>query len=339
MKKIIGITFLIIVCISLVGVGFLFLDKGENNVVTNTKIPEDKNLSKEEAVPRMVRIEGVLYVDTGKESTVTRTCGTADGTITSTVERKEKPNQNNQSNFGLGYSYYARESIDDYDVLIDGKIIVFERKKEEPVLRGSVSTPCCVEYAYNIADPSELTERYENIAIIKIDSIDGYSNYNHVINEYVRAYTYGKATVMKNIKGKMEEEKFTYVRGGGWITLEEEINGDIGGKQEIRIDSHKKSKFKDIPLNQILIASDYYSDIEVEEGKTYLAFMGQNNDGATKKETQYGICGTNYGFREVEKKEDFSNLTLEELKNIKVKDNDSNSWVNLSEVIDFQKLK
>lgn len=53
----------------------------------------------------MVMVNGELYLDTGRESTVEGRCGVMDGEITSTVEGWEKPTEDDQSNFGTGYGY------------------------------------------------------------------------------------------------------------------------------------------------------------------------------------------------------------------------------------------
>ena len=72
----------------------------------------------------MVFIDGVLYCDTGEESTLTARCGTMDGVITSTVNRNEEPSENNQSNFGTGYGYqYGTNGT--IEIRIDEKWWVF----------------------------------------------------------------------------------------------------------------------------------------------------------------------------------------------------------------------
>ena len=53
----------------------------------------------------MVMVDGKLYYDTGKESTVSARCGVMDGEITSTVDGSEIPTKDNQSNFGTGFEY------------------------------------------------------------------------------------------------------------------------------------------------------------------------------------------------------------------------------------------
>lgn len=53
----------------------------------------------------MVMVDGVLYLDTGMESTAMARCGVMDGEITSQVDGSQEPTIDNQSNFGTGYGY------------------------------------------------------------------------------------------------------------------------------------------------------------------------------------------------------------------------------------------
>lgn len=57
----------------------------------------------------MIRVDGKLYYDTGKESTVTDRCGNMDGEITATVDGTEIRIEDNQSNFGSGFGYQYGE--------------------------------------------------------------------------------------------------------------------------------------------------------------------------------------------------------------------------------------
>ena len=79
----------------------------------------------------MVRIGGVLYYDTGRESTVQGRCGVMDGEITSSVEAWEIPEENDQSNFGSGFSYQIGTKVGTVELLLDGKWIVFASHPEE----------------------------------------------------------------------------------------------------------------------------------------------------------------------------------------------------------------
>lgn len=94
-------------------------------VQSSTEIPGDR-------IP-MVMVDGFLYYDTGKESTLEARCGMMDGEITSTVDASEIPTEDNQSNFGTGYGYQygINNSIDIQ--MEDGTWFVFQREGTEYV--------------------------------------------------------------------------------------------------------------------------------------------------------------------------------------------------------------
>lgn len=69
----------------------------------------------------MVMVNGELYLDTGKESTVVARCGMMDGEITSQVDGSKAPTIDNQSNFGTGYGYQYGT--------IEGTIEIFMNEK------------------------------------------------------------------------------------------------------------------------------------------------------------------------------------------------------------------
>ena len=76
----------------------------------------------------MVRVNGKLYYDTGREG-VDSDCGNMDGEITSTVDGSEIPMEDNQSNSGsgFGYQYGADDTI---EVYMNEKWFVFEYRGE-----------------------------------------------------------------------------------------------------------------------------------------------------------------------------------------------------------------
>ena len=77
----------------------------------------------------MVRVNGKLYYDTGRESIMDARCGTMDGEITSTVDGTEIPTEDDQSNFGsgFGYQYGADNTI---EVYMNEKWFIFEYREE-----------------------------------------------------------------------------------------------------------------------------------------------------------------------------------------------------------------
>lgn len=93
--------------------------------LSSSEIPGDR-------IP-MVMVDGFLYYDTGKESTLEGRCGMMDGEITSTVDASEIPTEDNQSNFGVGfgYQYGINNSIDIQ--MEDGTWFVFQREGTEYV--------------------------------------------------------------------------------------------------------------------------------------------------------------------------------------------------------------
>lgn len=58
--------------------------------------------------PPMVKVAGVVYVDTGYENAMA-TCGTADGEIKTAVDWTKMPVGDDESNFGTGYDYQLWE--------------------------------------------------------------------------------------------------------------------------------------------------------------------------------------------------------------------------------------
>ena len=81
----------------------------------------------------MVMVNGTLYLDTGRESTVMARCGMMDGEITSQVPGNEEPTVDDQSNFGTGYGYQYGAMEGTIEINMNGKWWVFateEARKE-----------------------------------------------------------------------------------------------------------------------------------------------------------------------------------------------------------------
>lgn len=108
---------------SLVGLGV-----GYDKVNKVIQLKSDAEV-KEEA-PRYVMIKSKLYKDTG-EINKNMTCGTMDGKILTTVDAKEMPKKDNESNFGTGYEYQIGGEDGSITVKIDDKCLIFKEVKEE----------------------------------------------------------------------------------------------------------------------------------------------------------------------------------------------------------------
>lgn len=80
-----------------------------------------------EDAPRMLMVNGQIYVDAERASEIDGRCGMMDGSVTSTVKAGERPAKDGQSNFGVGYGYQYGEG-ETVEVQIDGTFFVFTRE-------------------------------------------------------------------------------------------------------------------------------------------------------------------------------------------------------------------
>ena len=92
-----------------------------------TEFISEHNSDSSEAWDRipMVMVNGELYLDTGKESTVMARCGMMDGEITSQVDGSKVPTMDNQSNFGIGYGYQYGPVEGTIEIFMNDKWWVF----------------------------------------------------------------------------------------------------------------------------------------------------------------------------------------------------------------------
>ncbi len=96
---------------------------------TDSSTQESKHDTIEPTIA-MIMVNGTLYYDTGKESSITARCGVMDGQIISTVSEDETPTQDGQSNFGYvgcNYQYGLSGTI---EVYMDDTWRVFEQKTD-----------------------------------------------------------------------------------------------------------------------------------------------------------------------------------------------------------------
>ncbi len=87
----------------------------ESSFLTERFISDDENEVSVKDYKPMVMIDDVIYISTGEKSDVNGRCGVMDGEILSEVSSDQKPEMNEQSNFGTGYGYqYIGTDIDVY---------------------------------------------------------------------------------------------------------------------------------------------------------------------------------------------------------------------------------
>ncbi len=122
------ITIWTLVVIVLAAVVYVANNK-EVNTGSNVEEKKEGKVEQKE-LGRIVMVDGKLYYDTGKESTVGLRCGTMDGKITSNIEDTKIPTIDGQSNFKgeFGYQYVGQNTI---EVAMNDKWYVFETKEEQ----------------------------------------------------------------------------------------------------------------------------------------------------------------------------------------------------------------
>lgn len=115
-------------------------EKSQSQMKETDALKVDKTIAAEEALedkPALIRVNGVLYYDSGKISTEAR-CGMMDGTIT--MQSDGIPHEDNQANFGTGYGYQFWPGR--IEVLIDGEWHMFYPYEDETVYEiNEYSTP------------------------------------------------------------------------------------------------------------------------------------------------------------------------------------------------------
>ena len=103
-------------------------ETSEKSVSTQESGVEISTTEEVRPQPMYVMVRGELYQSTGRESELKVRCGTPDGEIQSTVDTSEKPQKDDESNFGTG-SEYQFMGDDTIEVCIEQQWIVFEKSK------------------------------------------------------------------------------------------------------------------------------------------------------------------------------------------------------------------
>lgn len=128
-----------------------------------------------------------------------------------------------------------------------------------------------IDYIYDVNDPIRAYEHFDEVAILKIESIDDVRRYKNRGVCFNTIVTEGKGTIIKNIKGNIENIHLYNINDGEilfseWLKCEKE--------------PEKTKKYYEELLGNL---DNYYikysvRDIEsknVDKGKTYLVFMNR----------------------------------------------------------------
>lgn len=178
-----------------------------------------------------------------------------------------------------------------------------------------------MDYAVDISS-KEVLNKYNYIAIIKVTSLDGAYNKDDDGNKTL-VFTKGKAKLIYRIKGDINDTTLNFKRLGGTMKWDDWIKNEVDPDKII--ETAKASGHTDLSN---YIVNDYpIDDIKLEEGKTYLAFMEKD------KNNDYYIRALQYGLREVK---EATNINKDNIRNLLVKDNDKNTWISITDVVEFK---
>ena len=110
-------------------------ERAEEDAPSSAGVSQEEQQSPDEQPPRTVRLDGRLYYETGpdEETNQNGISGAMSGEFDSTVDPMQLPEQDNQSNFGVGFGY---QRLDDYTirVLIEETWFRFQQEGEVIVL-------------------------------------------------------------------------------------------------------------------------------------------------------------------------------------------------------------
>lgn len=184
-------------------------------------------------------------------------------------------------------------------------------------------------YKNDISSTNFIAANAEYIIIGTVTSIDGMTNYNPTIEDYVMARTVGTIKVVKVLKGDLKEDSIHFVRVGGTLPLSEyEKSLPEPHREKVGLNKIPQQEKKNRFVTEIMDG-----DIEIEEGKTYLIYTSYATD-----YERYSIQFLQYGLREVESSSlnmDTNKRTLDsnEYETIIVKNNKTGNYEKLSSVL------
>ena len=177
----------------------------------------------------MVMVNGTLYLDTGKESTVMARCGMMDGEITSQVPGNEEPTVDDQSNFGIGYGYQYGPIEGTIEIKMNGKWWIFATEE----VRQEIQFPTEGTDMELMVDPI--------VPVTVVDLITGEQKFVNS-NSSIRAIQYliasqlwaeGNPACDYDFKITVNEEDFLYHTDCGTFT-------NVSGDRCITLDESQK---------------------------------------------------------------------------------------------------
>ena len=198
---------------------------------------------------------------------------------------------------------------------------VFSDNRPKGKTQGVTSA---ADIADDPSDPEVMAPRATDIALVYINSIDGCDNQDETTGEYVYPYTYGKLTVLQVFKGPLTDgSQISFSRMGGTVTVDAYAAGMYENERE-KFLAHINPDLE-------YITQRFEDDIDIEVGKTYLAYMFNPEEGNVPRENEYALFGWQGGIREAA--DSPSVLSEESTSEIRVLNNYTGEWETLSNIL------
>lgn len=151
---------------------------------------------------------------------------------------------------------------------------------------SKMSMIVCYEKEYT---PEFLMEKSDAIAIIRVISHDKVDT-----DQCIFECTVGRALVNNIIYGNLEEPVITYIKPGAYMDMETWNNAQPEAAKNNRIRVRKEMGITK-PLSEEYINTLLPDDIDIEIGKTYLAYLNY-----IEEKNEYEIIGLGIGLRELD---------------------------------------
>lgn len=206
----------------------------------------------------------------------------------------------------------------DSDVHYDAYTYITEEMKENSD-ESTMYAELASEYT-----PSSMLNVSDTVALVTVVSLDGAS-----MDYSTFGMTYGKILVNDVIVGDINtNEIIEYLKPGGYVTVADYDAHDIPASVAKR-DYLRQQAGIEIDKENTYINLKVEDDIEIEAGKTYLAYLHyRENDG------KYEIVGLRNGLREVNVSQ-VSSITIQEysIDELQIKNNVTGEWESLDEYV------
>ncbi len=172
--------------------------------------------------------------------------------------------------------------------------------------------------------PDYMLEQSDAVALVTIVSIDYAS-----VEESILGMTYGKMVINNVIVGNLDKGSLVdYAKSGGIVSVAEYDKYDIPESVAKRDYLYEQAGIK-IDKEDTYLKLKMSGDIEIEAGKTYLAYLNY-----IEEYNNYEIIGLGYGLREVNI-DQVSKVSTQSynMNNLKIKNNETGEWESLNEYV------